>query len=179
MQFRFVKDLAIALVVILLGVLVVRLVVINQRVSVIPETSIHIQESVTDTLMTRIRTIESSIQDRKMFVFNARKDPLRQGNIIKDNVDRLKEFEDMVRNTFRLATTAIDEYGNKIAYVEYLDKLYEARVGEVVAGRKILEINDKNIRYSMGGQSYTANLMPRPVLKDEDPYLKAGISGNW
>jgi len=52
-------------------------------------------------------------------------------------------------------------------------------VGETVAGRKILEINDKNIRYSMGGQNYTANLMPRPVLKDEDPYLKAGISGNW
>ncbi|MDY0325498.1 MAG: hypothetical protein RBQ87_04895 [Candidatus Cloacimonadaceae bacterium] len=179
MQYRFVKDLAIALIVILLGVLVVRLVVVHRKVSVIPETSIHIQESVTDTLMTRIRTIESSIQDRKMFVFGTRKDPLRQGNIIKDNVDRLKEFEDMVRNTFRLATTAIDEYGNKIAYVEYLDKLYEARVGEVVAGRKILEINDKNIRYSMGGQSYTANLMPRPVLKAEDPYLKAGISGNW
>ncbi len=179
MQYRFVKDLAIALIVILLGVLVVRLVIVNQRVAVIPETSIHIQESVTDTLMTRIRTIESSIQDRKMFVFNTRKDPLRQGNIIKDNVDRLKEFEDMVRNTFRLATTAIDEYGNKIAYVEYLDNLYPARVGEVVAGRKILEINDKNIRYSMGGQNYTANLMPRPVMKDEDPYLKTGISGNW
>jgi hypothetical protein len=169
MQYRFVKDLAIALIVILLGVLVVRLVVINRKVSVIPETSIHIQESVTDTLMTKIRTIESSIQDRKMFVFSSRKDPLRQGNIIKDNVDRLKEFEDMVRNTFRLATTAIDEFGNKIAYVEYLDKLYEARVGETVAGRKILEINDKNIRYSMGGHSYTANLMPRPVLKAEDP----------
>jgi len=117
MQYRFVKDLAIALIVILLGVLVVRLVVINRKVSVIPETSIHIQESVTDTLMTKIRTIESSIQDRKMFVFSSRKDPLRQGNIIKDNVDRLKEFEDMVRNTFRLATTAIDEFGNKIAYV--------------------------------------------------------------
>lgn len=181
MQLRFVKDLAIALVVILLGVLVVRLVVVNRRVAVIPETSVHIQESVTDTLMSRIRTIESSIQDRKMFVFNTRKDPLRQGNIIKDNVDRQKEFEDMVRNTFRLTTTVIDEYGKKIAYVEYLDKLYEARVGEVVAGRRILEINDKNIRYSMGGQTYTANLMPRPAMKDkdQDPYLKAGISGNW
>jgi len=86
----------------------------------------------------------------------------------------------MVRNTFRLATTAIDEYGNKIAYIEYQDALHEARVGEVVAGRKILEINDKSIRYSLGGSNYTANLMPRPVMEDEeDPYLRAGVSGNW
>ncbi|MCB5252532.1 MAG: hypothetical protein RBR69_02925 [Candidatus Cloacimonadaceae bacterium] len=179
MQFRFVKDLAIALIVILLGVLIVRLVFLNQKVAVIPETSVHIQESVTDTLMSRIRTIENSIQDRKNFVFSARKDPLRQGNIIKDNVDRLKEFEEMVRNTFRLATTAIDEYGNKIAYVEYQDNLHEVREGEIVAGRKILEINDKNIRYSMGGKNYTANLMPRPELKKQDLYIKSGISGNW
>jgi len=180
MQLRFVKDLAIALIVILLGIMVVRLVVIDRTISAIPDSSVHIQESVTDTLMSRIRTIENSIQDRKDFVFNARRDPLRQGNIIKDNVDRLKEFEEMVRNTFRLATTAIDEYGNKIAYIEYQDALHEARVGEAVAGRRILEINDRNIRYSYGGSTYTANLMPRPVMEEEpNQYLRAGISGNW
>ncbi len=180
MQYRFVKDLAIALIVILIGIMIGRLVVMDRNIASIPESSVHIKESVTDTLMSRIRTIENSIQDRKEFVFNARKDPLRQGNIIKDNVDRLKEFQEKVRNIFRLATTAIDEYGNKIAYIEYQDALHEARVGEMVAGRKILEINDKNIRYSYGGSTYTANLMPRPVMKEEqDPYLKAGISGNW
>lgn len=179
MQARFIKDLAIAILVIVLVILVVRLVYVDRKVADIPVSSVYTQESVTDTLMSKIRMIENSIQDRKMFVFNARIDPLRQGNIIKDKLDRQKEFEEMVRNTFRLATTAIDEYGNKIAYIEYQDALHEAREGELVAGRKILEINDKYIRYEMGGKTYTANLMPRPVMQEEDPYLKAGISGNW
>lgn len=179
MQFRFVKDLAIALIVILLGFLAVRLVMVENSVSNVPDNSIYTRESVSDTLMSQIRSIENSIQDRKMFVFNSQKDPLRQGNIIKDNVDRLKEFEEMVRNTFRLSTTAIDEHGNKIAYVEYLDTLHAARVGDTVVGRRILEINEKNIRYSMGGSTYTANLMPRPVMAKEDPYVIQGTSGNW
>jgi hypothetical protein len=183
MQARFVKDLAIALIVILLGALIIRLVFIDRTVSDIPETSVYSAESVSDTLMSRIRTIENSIQDRKMFVFTTKKDPLRQGNIIKDKADKEMEFEEMVRNLFRLATTAIDELGNKIAYIEYQDALHEARVGDVVAGRRIIEINDKNIRYTMGGNTYTANLMPRPVLnEDEDApnmYIKQGISGNW
>jgi hypothetical protein len=129
MQFRFIKDLAIILIVILLGAFAVRLLTVERKIAVIPSSSIYTRESVSDSLMNKIRTIENSIQDRKMFVFNSRKDPLRQGNIIKDKVDKLQEFQDMVRNTFRLATTAIDEYGNKIAYIEYQDQLHEARVG--------------------------------------------------
>ncbi|MCB5260285.1 MAG: hypothetical protein LHW48_07425, partial [Candidatus Cloacimonetes bacterium] len=64
MQTRFVKDLAIALIVILLGFLAVRLILTNQKVATIPEHSVYSRESVSDTLMSRIRTIESSIQDR-------------------------------------------------------------------------------------------------------------------
>lgn len=179
MQYRFVKDLAIALIVILLGAFAIRLVTVERKVSNVPDKSVYSKESVSDTLMTKIRTIEGSIQDRKMFVFNTTKDPLRQGNIIKDNVDRAKEFEEMVRNTFRLSTTAIDELGNRIAYIEYQDALHEARVGQTVAGRRILEINDKSIRYSMGGETFTTQLKPRPVMTVEDPYQKKGISGNW
>ncbi|MDD2597068.1 MAG: hypothetical protein PHT47_07505 [Candidatus Cloacimonetes bacterium] len=179
MQLRFVKDLAIALIVILLGFLAIRLVMVENRISNIPDNSVYTKESVSDTLMSQIKTIENSIQDRKMFVFNSRKDPLRQGNIIKDKVDRQKEFEDMVRNTFRLSTTAIDEFGNRIAYVEYQDGLHAARVGDTIAGRRILEINEKSIRYSMGGSTYTANLMPRPVMSKDEPLVIQGRSGNW
>lgn len=179
MQFRFVKDLAIGLIVILLGFLAIRLAMTQSKVNAIPDNSIYTKESVSDTLMSQIRSIESSIQDRKMFVFNSRKDPLRQGNIIKDKVDREKEFLEMIRNTFRLSSTAIDEYGNRIAYIEYMDAMHAARVGDTVAGRRITEIKERSIRYTLGGNSYTANLMPRPEMPKEDPYtLKAG-SGNW
>ena len=180
MQTRFVKDLAIALIVILLGYLIIRLVIIDRKVSDIPGTSVYSRESVSDTLMTRIRSIESSIQDRKNFVFNSSTDPLRQGNIIKDKADRARELEETIRNTFRLATTVLDELGNKIDYIEYQDALHEARVGEIVAGRRIIEINERSIRYTMGGNTYTANLMPRPVLDLDSPNTyKIRDNGNW
>jgi hypothetical protein len=70
--------------------------------------------------------------------------------------------------------------GNKIAYIEYQDALHEARIGEIVAGRKIIEINEKSIRYTMGGNTYTANLMPRPVIDLDNP-ATSGVqyNGNW
>lgn len=179
MQTRFVKDLAIALIVILLMIMVVRLVMVNQQINTIPERSIYSKESVSDSLMSQIRNIEKSIQDRKMFVFTTKKDPLRQGNIIKDKADRLQEYQEMVRNLFRLATTAVDESGNKIAYIEHQDALHEAREGDTLFGRRIIEIKDKSIRYSMGGNIYTANLMPRPEMPKDDEYKRQGISGNW
>lgn len=179
MQLRFIKDLAIALIVILLFAMGVRLFVLQRSWSNIPLKSVHSKESVSDTLLTRIKTIENSIQDRKMFVFSSNRDPLRQGNIIKDKTDREKEFQDMVLNTFRLATTARDENGNKIAYIEYRGALHEARVGETVEGRRILEIADNSIRYSYNGIVSTTELAPRPVKPVDDPRTATGIDGNW
>jgi len=179
MQLRFIKDLAIALIVVILFAMGVRLVALQRSWNSIPEKSIHTTESVSDTLLNKIKTIENSIQDRKMFVFGSNRDPLRQGNIIKDKVDREKEFEDMVKNTFRLATTASDEYGNKIAYIEYRGALHEARIGQVVEGRKILDIQNKSVRYSYNGIVSTTELSPRPAKPADDIRTGAGTNGNW
>jgi hypothetical protein len=179
MQLRFIKDLAIALIVILLFAVAVRLFAMQRSWDKIPEKSIHTKESVSDTLLNKIKTIENSIQDRKMFVFSSNRDPLRQGNIIKDKVDREKEFEEMVLNTFRLATTARDENGNKIAYIEYRGALHEARVGQTVEGRRILDIGDKTLRYSYNGVISTTELAPRPAKPVEETRDAGGISGNW
>ena len=179
MQLRFIKDFAIALIVIILFAMALRLLALNNSWKKVPEKSIHTAESVSDTLLNKIKTIENSIQDRKNFVFNSTRDPLRQGNIIKDKVDKEREFEDMVRNTFRLATTAKDQYGNKIAYIEYLNQLFEARVGDVVQGRRILDIGDSTLRYSYNGIVTTTELAPRPAKPVEDTKTDPGINGNW
>ncbi|MEN6444624.1 MAG: hypothetical protein ABFC98_01105 [Candidatus Cloacimonas sp.] len=180
MQLRFIKDLAIALIVISLFAMGIHLLSLYSTLNKIPEKSIHTKESVSDTLLVKIKSIENSIQDRKMFVFNSNKDPLRQGNIIKDKVDREKEYENMLKNTFRLATTARDENGNKIAYIEYQGKLYEAHVGDYVEGRHILDIQDRNIRYSYNGTINTTELAPRPPKPvEQTTTFGAGTSGNW
>ncbi|PKN72753.1 MAG: hypothetical protein CVU50_06345 [Candidatus Cloacimonetes bacterium HGW-Cloacimonetes-3] len=179
MQLRFVKDLAIALIVILLFALAMRLFAIERGWAKIPVNSIHTKESVSDTLLNKIKTIENSIQDRKMFVFGSNRDPLRQGNIIKDKADRDIEFQEMLLNTFRLATTARDDYGNKIAFIEYRGMLHEARIGQVVEGRKILNIDDRSIRYSYNGITSTTELAPRPSKPVDEPQSASGKNGNW
>jgi len=85
----------------------------------------------------------------------------------------------MVKNTFRLATTASDEYGNKIAYIEYRGALHEARIGQVVEGRKILDIQNKSVRYSYNGIVSTTELSPRPAKPADDIRTGAGTNGNW
>jgi hypothetical protein len=179
MQLRFIKDLAIALIVILLFAMAVHLVAMHRSWKQIPEKSVYTKESVSDTLLNKIKSIENSIQDRKMFVFSSNRDPLRQGNIIKDKVDREKEFEEMVKNTFRLATTASDENGNRIAYIEYRGVLHEARVGQTIEGRRILDISEKSIRYSYNGIVSTTELAPRPAKPADDNTMFKGTTGSW
>ncbi|MBM4403172.1 MAG: hypothetical protein FJ042_02110 [Candidatus Cloacimonetes bacterium] len=162
MQFRFVKDLAIALIFIIVMILAGQLYFMYRGVEGVKDDSRHITEAVSDTLMNRIRTIESSIQDRKMFAFNVNRDPLRQGNIIKDKLDLEKEYEDMVRNTFRLSSVAKDEYGESYANIEYQGKNYIARVQSVIEGRRILAINVDSISYFFNGRVDKARIEARP-----------------
>lgn len=179
MQLRYVKDFAIALIVIMLLAFAIRLYSVYYQVEAVPDKSIHSKESVSDTLLNKIKGIETSIQERKNFVFTTTRDPLRQGNIIKDKMDLEKEFEDMVRNTFRLSTTAIDANGNKIAYIEYQDAIHAARIGDTVEGRRILDIGEKTLRYFYAGNTYTIDLKSRPAMPDFSDPGNANTSGNW
>jgi hypothetical protein len=101
MQFRYLKDLAIALLFISLLAFAIRLVTYNSKSTKVPDQSKYTNESVSDTLRNRIMSIEKSILERKNTVFTVAHDPLRQGNIIKDRFDLAKEFESALRNTFR------------------------------------------------------------------------------
>lgn len=181
MQLRFVKDFAIGLIVILLLAFAIRLYTMNAQEKKIPEQSKYTDESVTDTLRSRIMTIESSIADRQNFVFSINHDPLRQGNIIKDRFDRTKEFEEMVRNTFRPTGTYIDEEtGEKLVTVEFQDKIYTGKVGEVIAGRRITWIEDDQIGVYYGGQQ-RIDIKPRPDMPDfsQEEQQKQSIDLNY
>ena len=180
MQLRYLKDLAVTLIVIVFLVLGVRLYTNYYKMKSVPEHSIHSKESVSDSLLIKIKAIENSIQDRKEFVFNITRDPLRQGNIIKDKLDLEREFIESVKNTFRLSSTSILENGKKFATIEYRDQNYYATVGETVEGRRIIDIGDNWIKYYYGGNTVTAYLAPRPPMPDFDKMeANTGTSGNW
>lgn len=179
MQLRYVKDFAIILIVIIFLVLGVRLFTVNTVINKIPDKSIHTKESVSDTLLNKIKGIEQSIQERKNFVFTTTRDPLRQGNIIKDKFDLEKEFMDMVRNTFRLSGTSISEDGKKIATIDYLGVTYYAQIGDTIEGRRIVDIGEKWMRYFYGGSTVTVDLAPIPPMPDFSNTGNVNTSGNW
>ncbi|HNU97538.1 MAG TPA: hypothetical protein PKG99_02535 [Candidatus Syntrophosphaera thermopropionivorans] len=166
MQFRYLKDLAMALIAISLIACAIRLISLNEANRKIPPQSKYTHESVSDTLRAQIMSIESSILDRKNFVFSVTHDPLRQGNIIKDRFDMQKEFENAVRNMFRPTGTYIDEEtGKRLVTIEYQDRIYTAGVGDVVEGRKIMWITEQNIGIYYGGPQ-TIPIQPRPPIPD-------------
>ena len=179
MQLRYVKDFAITLIVIIFLVLGVRLYTNYYKMKTIPSQSIHSKESVSDSLLTKIKGIEKSIQDRKQFVFTINRDPLRQGNIIKDKLDLEREFLESVRNTFRLSSTSILDNGHKFATIEYRDQNYYATIGDVIEGRRITDIGDNWIKYYYGGNVVTTYLAPRPAMPDFDKMNASDTSGNW
>ncbi len=166
MQLRFIKDLAVGMIVVLLVAYAIRLVSINAKNKKIQEKSIYTNESVSDTLKSKILAIESSIQDRQNFRFTVAKDPLRQGNIIKDRFDLTKEWMETLRNTFRPTGTYIDENsGRRLVTFEFQDRIFSGGVGDVVEGRRITWISEKNVGIYYGG-AQTLEIQPRPVMPD-------------
>lgn len=162
MEARFLKDLAIALVFIILFVFAVKDYSIFNRVNSVPDQSIYSDLSVNEELMEKIRVIEQSIQDRKMFTFNVPTDPLRQDPVIKDRLDRLQEWENMVRNMVRLAATFVNEDNEKCAIIYYQGNSGLYRIGDTIAGRRIIDIGDRQLTYTSGGVRSTMTIQPIP-----------------
>jgi hypothetical protein len=162
MQLRFIKDLAIILIVVFLLSYAVNIFIVKNKGDKIRANSRYSEESVSDSLRTKIQSIEASIVDRENYVFSITHDPLKQGNIIKDRFDRNKEYENMILGTFRLMGTytsgnASDNY----ATIEYMNKTYYGKVGDNIEGRIIQWIGEDQIGIYYGGNQ-TLRKQPIP-----------------
>ena len=162
METRFIKDLAMALIFIILLAFAIKVYTIYNKVSSIPLKSRYADISVNEELISKIKTIEASIQDRKMFTFSVPTDPLRQDPVIKDKMDRLKEWENMVANMVRLAATFVNEDNETCAIISYQGKSGIYRVGDTVAGRRIVEIKNGVLYYTAGGVRSYMTVQPIP-----------------
>ncbi len=165
MQFRYLKDLAIALLFIALLAYGIRLVSYNSKAAKVPDK--HNPETVSATLREDIVSIEESISERKNTLFTVARDPLRQGNIIKDKFDKEKEMEDAIFNTFRpMGITRDEETGEQLVKVEFRGETFFAGVGGEIAGRRIAWINEQNVGVYYGGLTQTLSYQPVPVMPD-------------
>jgi len=162
MEARFIKDLALSLIAILLFAFAVKDYLVYSKINTVPQQSIYSDISVNEELMTTIKTIEASIQDRKMFTFNVPTDPLRQDPVIKDKLDRLQAWEDMVANMVRVAATFVDEDNQRVAIIAYQGKSSLYRIGDTVAGRRIDDIKSGQVIYTSGGMRSVMTVQPIP-----------------
>jgi hypothetical protein len=162
MEARFIKDLAIALIFVILFAFAIKVYSVYQKVNEVPAQSKYSDISVNEELITKIQTIESSIQDRKMFTFNVPTDPLRQDPVIKDKLDRIQEWERMVANMVRLAATFVNEDNQTVAIISYQGKSGIYKVGDTVAGRHIVSIQNGLLYYTSGGARAYMTVEPIP-----------------
>lgn len=162
MEARFIKDFALSLIAIILFAFIVKDYSIYHKVSATPSQSKYSDISVNEELLNKIETIEASIEDRKMFTFNVPTDPLRQDPIIKDKLDRLQEWEIMVANMVRLAATFVNEDNQKCAIIAHQGKSSIYKVGDVIAGRRIEDIQNSQVIYSSGGVRAIMTVQPIP-----------------
>jgi len=162
MDLRYLKDLSAALIFIILLIFGIKVYYTFQQVNHVPEQSKYTNISVNEELIAKIRDIEASIQDRKMFRFNVPTDPLRQDPVIKDKLDRLQEWERMVANMVRLAATFVNEDNEACAVIAYQNKTGVYRVGDIVAGRRITKIDNGIVYYTSGGTSSYMTVQPIP-----------------
>ncbi len=162
METRFIKDLAIALIFICLAAFAIKAYSIHKKEGKIADQSKYTDISVNEELIRKINTIEASIVDRKSFRFNVPTDPLRQDPVIKDRLDRLQEWENMVANLVRLSGTVVDEDKGAVAIIDHQGTERMYRVGDYIAGRRITKIEEGRVIYSIGGSYYTMVVEPKP-----------------
>lgn len=176
MDYKYLKDFAISLTIIMLIVFLLRDAALYKKQISVPDKSVYSKLSVSDSLMATIQDIERSIQDRKSFLFTVTKDPLKQDLIVQDKIDLLQQWQNMVRNMVRLAGTFIDDKGKRTAIISYQGQDGRYYIGDYVAGRRIEEIHNGQVVYSAGGQRGVMHLEPippRPVELDTNKYNQA------
>ena len=147
METKYIKDFAIALVVIFLLAYLIHDYYLMKDVQKVPEESKFKRIALDDELLARIHNIEGSIKERKQFIFTVEKDPLEQNLIVKTKQDLVNQWKEKVESMVRLQSTLIAETGEKFATISHegVDKVY--RIGENFILGKIMDIRDGEITY--------------------------------
>lgn len=162
MEEKYLKDFVIALVVIFLVVLIVKDLNLYSKVKVIPVNSKYEKLALGEQLLERIQEIETSIKDRKSFVFTVTKDPLEQNLIVKTIKDLELQWKEDVENMVRLETTIIPERGEKQAHISYKGKTKLYKIGDKFTKGTITDIRAGEIAYSRNGSNRVLKVQKLP-----------------
>jgi len=182
MEEKYLKDLVIALIVILLIVLGVKCNNLYSKIKVVPVDSKYEKLALSDNLFNQIQNIEQSIQDRKEFVFTVKKDPLEQNLIVKTIQDLEKQWRQEVENMVRLESTIVPEVGKKRAAISHKGKTELYTIGDDFKYGIIKDIRQGEIVYSYKGRDniLTLQKLPdKPEAIQDDSEISTERKYNW
>lgn len=162
MEDRYLKDFVIALIVIFLILLAVKDVALYTKVSSVPQESIYVRLALGEELLQNIHNIESSIKERKNFVFTVTKDPLEQNLIVKTIQDLEQQWKEEVERMVRLETTIIPESGEKKAVISHRGETKVYAIGDSFSKGKITDIRNGEISYLQNGKNLTMKTQKLP-----------------
>ncbi|RLC53210.1 MAG: hypothetical protein DRH79_03965 [Candidatus Cloacimonadota bacterium] len=162
MEEKYLKDFVIALVVIFLIVLVWKDLNLYSKVNQIPQESKYKKLALGERLLQQIQEIETSIKDRKNFVFTVTKDPLEQNLIVKTMKDLELQWKEEVESMVRLETTIVPESGEKQAVISYKGKTNMYQIGDKFTKGTITDIRSGEISYSSNGNSKILKVQKLP-----------------
>ena len=162
MEEKYLKDLVIALIVIILIVLGVKCNSLYSDIKVVPVESKYKKLALSENLFNQIEDIEQSIQDRKEFVFTVTKDPLEQNLIVKTIKDLEKQWRLEVERMVRLESTIVPEAGKKLAAISHKGKTKIYSIGDNFFYGRITDILQGKIVYSYKGRNNILTLQKLP-----------------
>ena len=166
MEEKYLKDLVIALIVIVFILLGVKCNSLYRDIKTVPVESKYMKLALSEDLFNQIQNIEQSIQDRKEFIFTVTKDPLEQNLIVKTIQDLEKLWRLEVENMVRLESTIVPEIGKKRAAISHRGKTKIYSIGDDFFYGKIKDIRQGEIVYSYKGTNNTLTLQKLPEKPD-------------
>ena len=167
MDYKYLKDFVIVLVVILAIAFGIQNYTLHNKVDKVPQHSKYKGIALSEDLLGKIHNIENTIKDRKDFVFNVIKDPLEQNLIVKTKKDLEKQWREEVENMVRLESTILPQKGKKMASIAHGGKSRLYQVGDVFIKGKIVDIMEGEILYTYQGTTRTMKLQKIPPKPEE------------
>lgn len=171
METRHIKDLTVALIVIILIAFLIHMVGIIRNVTDVPAQSIYKDLAIDEELLDQIQQIEESITDRKDFVFTVTRDPLEQNIVVRTQVDLEEEWRKEVEAMMRLAATYIDERGNRLASIDYQGEINLYGIGDYINNNEVISIDSGKVVLAHNDLEQILEVKPippKPVAIDRD-----------
>ena len=167
MEQKYLKDFVISMVVILLVAFAIKDYYLYQKIRVVPSESKYKKLALSEKLLRQIQNIETSIQDRKKFVFTVTKDPLEQNLIVKTKKDLEKQWREKVEKMVRLESTIVPQHGSKRAAISFQGKTKIYKIGDKFVRGTIEDIKDGEVIYSYNGKKGTLKVQKIPPKPKE------------